>query len=50
MLADADDLDSEVKVPIGTLDIEEVEECEVQAVTGQKARKLLLARKGEDHD
>ena len=44
VLADADDLDSEVEVPIGTLDVEEVEECEVQAVT-EKARKLVFARK-----
>ena len=50
VLADADDLDSEVEVPIGTLDIEEVEECEVQAVTGKKARKLVFAGEGEDHD
>ena len=47
VLADADDLDSKVEVPIGTLDIEEVEECEVQAVTGQKARKLVFARMGK---
>ena len=45
VLADADDLKSEIEVPIGTLDIEEVEECEVQAVTEQKARKLVFARK-----
>ena len=50
VLADADDLHSEVELPIRTLDIEEVEECEVQAVTEKKARKLVFARKGEDHD
>ena len=46
VLADADELGSEVGVPIGTLDTEEVEECEVKAVAEQKARKLVFAWKG----
>ena len=32
-----------IEVPIGTLDIEEVEECDVKTMTEQKARKLVFA-------
>ena len=45
VLADADDLDSEVEVPIGTLDIEEVEECEVQACDRAEGEEAGLCQK-----
>ena len=47
VLANEDEPDSDDEIPIGTLEIEDIEERDVKAVTEHKVKRLVFAGKGK---
>ena len=49
VLANEDEPDSDDEIPIGTLEIEDIEERDVKAVTEHKVKKLFFDGQRGDH-